>query len=138
MERIYRTIAGLACIAAFAFPESAAAMRWDWVPRVLKFENPYRGLDATRYPGFECKLRNAFGDCVAYSYVTGNQADNHPGGGTPKNYYRRVSSYGWSPLNYSDCQLDDYRRGTSPRMRYQLCDYGNPHSFKAENQTTTK
>ena len=119
----------LLCVAAFAAPQATYAMSWNWVPSVFKWENPYRGLDVSRYPGFECKMKNFLGDCVVYSYSDGNNPDNHPGGGTPKNYYRRVSSYG-DNLNYSDCQYDDYRRSIAPRTRYAVCDYGEPRTFE--------
>lgn len=127
VKRFSPILAVLLCSGALTFPTPAYA--WDWVPRVLKFENPYRGLDATRYPGFECKMRNTWGDCVVYSYITKQGPDEHPGSGTPKNYYRRVSSYGIPALNYSDCQYDDYRRSTSPHTHYSTCDYGEPKSF---------
>lgn len=128
VKRFSSFLALCLCTGVLAAPQPAYALSWDWVPRVLGLENPYRGLDATRYPGFECKVRNAFGDCVVFSYISNNGPDNHPGGGAPKNYYRRVSSYGQEPynLNYSDCQYDDYRRSTSPHTRYQICDYGEP------------
>ena len=123
----------LACLAALAAPKEASALSWDWVPKVMKFENPYRGHDVTRYPGFECKMRNAWGDCVVYSYVQANRPDNHPRGGKPKNYYRRVTSYGNSSLNWSDCQYDDYKRQTAPRTRFTVCDYGEPKTFKTRS-----
>lgn len=130
VKRLSSFLAVCLCTGALAAPQPAHALSWDWVPRVLKFENPYRGLDASRYPSFECKIRNAFGDCVVFSYVSANGPDNHPGGGKPKNYYRRVSSFGGDPfeprLNYSDCQYDDYRRNTAPHTRYTNCDYGEP------------
>lgn len=136
MKRFTSIIAGLACITALSVPQHAeAAMSWKWVRSVFEVKNPYRGQDVTRYPGFECKAWNAFNDCVAYSYVRGNTPDNHPGGGRPKNYYRRVSSPGFSPLNYSNCQLDDYRRGTAPRTRYQICDYGEPRAYETTGGT---
>ncbi|MDP6561831.1 MAG: hypothetical protein QF793_02800 [Candidatus Peribacteraceae bacterium] len=129
MKRFPSFLASLLCVASLAAPTPAYAMNWDWVPRVLRFDNPYRGLDVTRYPGFECKIKNSWGDCVVYSYVDANRPDNHPGGGTPKNYYRRVSSFGGN-LNYSDCQLDDYKRGIAPRTYHQTCDYGQPRTYE--------
>lgn len=114
----------LCCAASLAAPEQAQALTWDWVPRVLKFENPYKGLDASRYPGFECKLRNTWGDCIVFSYISGNSPSPQ------KNYYRRVSSFG-DGQNYSDCQYDDYRRSTAPRTNYADCDYGEPRTYES-------
>lgn len=127
-------LSGVLCVASFAAPMQAHAMSWDWVPRVIKWENPYRGLDASRYPGFDCKIKNFLGDCVVFSYANGNRPDKHPGGGQPKNYYRRVSSYG-NDLNYSDCQYDDYNRQISPRTRYTVCDYGEPRAYETAGGT---
>lgn len=128
MKRFSSFLAGLVCASALTVPQATYALSWDWVPRILGIENAYRGLDASRYPGFECKIRNAFGDCVVFSYANTNRPDDHPGDGKPKNYYRRVSSYSADPLNlnYSDCQYDDYRRATAPRTSYTVCDYGEP------------
>lgn len=124
MKRFPSFLAVCLCAATLATPQTTYALSWDWVPRVLRVENPYRGLDATRYPGFECKLKNAWGDCVVFSYVTENRPSPQ------KNYYRRVSSFG-DGLNYSDCQYDDYRRSTSPHTYYPPCDYGEPRSYES-------
>jgi hypothetical protein len=120
MKRYSSLLAGLLFAVTLATPMQAEAMSWDWVPRVLGIENPYRGLDATRYPGFECKKRNSWGDCVIFNYITENVPNKQ------KNYYRRVSSFRGSDLNYSDCQYDDYKRSTAPATRYAICDYGTP------------
>lgn len=117
MKAYTSIFASLLFVTALATPEQAQALSWDWIPRVLGIENQYRGLDATRYPGFECKKRNSWGDCVIFNYVTENAPNKQ------KNYYRRVSSYG-DNVNYSDCQYDDYKRDTAPRTRYTICDYG--------------
>lgn len=143
MKRFYSFLAVTLCAASFATPTQVNAMSWDWVPRVLRWENPYRGLDVTRYPGFECKIYNFLGDCVVYSYVDGNRPDKHPGGGKPKNYYRRVSSFEnhtkksayEQNLNYADCQYDDYRRSIAPRTRYTVCDYGEPRTYETAGGT---
>lgn len=134
MKRFPQFLAALLFVASLSAPTEAYAISWDWVPRVLKWENPYRGLDASRYPGFECKIYNFLGDCVVHSYVDGNRSDNHPGGEKPKSYYRTTSSFRNNTntpifernLNYSDCQYDDYRRAIAPRTRYTVCDYGEP------------
>jgi hypothetical protein len=144
MKQFYSFLAIALCAASFAAPSKALAMSWDWVPRVLKWENPYRGQDVTRYPGFECKIRNFLGDCVLYSYVDSNRPDKHPGGGKPKNYYyRRVSSFenglkrsGYEKnLDYSDCQYDDYRRQIARRTRPTICDWGEPRTYKTAGGT---
>ncbi len=118
----FSSILELTILLATALAPQQAYAAWEWVPKVWKFENPYRGLDASRYPGFECKLRNSWGDCVVLSFVAQNKPDKQ------KNYYRRVSSYGIESLNYSDCQYDDYRRETSQHTYYTNCDYGEPRS----------
>ncbi len=118
MKRFSSFLATLVCVVSLGTPEHASALSWDWVPRVLKVENQYRGLDATRYPGFECKKRNAWGDCVIFTYITENKPAEQ------KNYYRRVSSF--EGLNYSECQYNDYNRAIAPRTRYTVCDYGTP------------
>jgi len=120
MKRYSSLLASLLFAVTLATPEQAQALSWDWVPRVLGIEIQYRGLDATRYPGFECKKRNSWGDCVIFSYITENVPNKQ------KNYYRRVSSFLGSDLNYSDCQYDDYKRSTAPRTRYAIRDYGTP------------
>ena len=128
MKRFSTIIAGLTCVCALSAPEATYAMSWDWVPRVLRWENPYRGLDATRYPGFECKIKNSWGDCVVYSYTDENRPVKQ------KNYYRKVSSYG-EGLDYSDCQYDDYRREIAPRTRYSVCDYGELRTYETVGGT---
>ncbi|MDA0376306.1 MAG: hypothetical protein O3A80_03285 [bacterium] len=135
MKRFPLFLAAFVCAVSLSAPAQAhAAMSWDWVPKVLKWENPYRGLDASRYPGFECKIKNFLGDCVVFSYVDGNRPDKHPGGGKPKNTYRRVSSYG-DDLNYSDCQYNYDNRQISPRTRYTVCDYGEPRAYETAGGT---
>ncbi|MDP7069574.1 MAG: hypothetical protein QF815_03530 [Candidatus Peribacteraceae bacterium] len=112
MKRFSSLLAGLVCVAALAVPQSTYAFSWgDWL-------NPYRGLDATRYPGFECKLRNSWGDCVVFSYITSNKPNKQ------KVYGRKIfSSYG---LNFSECQYDNYLQDSAPRTNYKICDYGEP------------
>jgi|GEM_PF-961980 hypothetical protein len=130
MKRFPSFLAGLLCAASLAAPTTTHAMSWDWVPSVFKWENPYRGLDVTRYPGFECKIKNSWGDCVVYSYIDSNR----PSDNNTKNYYRRVSSYG-DNLNYSDCQYDDYRREIAPRTRYSVCAHGKPRTYNTAGGT---
>ena len=119
----FSSFLAVACFCTFFAPAEAHAA-WEWVPKVLRYENPYRGLDATRYPSFECKLQNSWGDCVVFSYISENVPNKQ------KNYYRRVSSFDGTNLNYSDCQYDDYRRETSPHTYYTNCDYGEPRSYE--------
>ncbi|MBM3231246.1 hypothetical protein FJZ28_02865 [Candidatus Peregrinibacteria bacterium] len=112
----------LAFSLAISAPTAVSAAGWDWVPKVFSFENPYRGADASRYPGYDCKARNAWGDCVVYTYVPAYDSEYARG-----HLYRTVTSFG-DNQNYSGCQFNDYRRDTARRTRPTVCDYGEPSS----------
>ncbi|MCA9370708.1 MAG: hypothetical protein KC680_01975 [Candidatus Peregrinibacteria bacterium] len=66
MKRFSSFLALCLSVATLAYPAPAYALNWDWIPKVLKFENPYRELSVKRYHGFECKVKNAWGDCIVF------------------------------------------------------------------------
>ena len=119
---IKRIFASLAFSVAFFMPLTARAALWDWVPRVIPTTDYSQVTDASRFPGYECKARNSWGDCIVYSYITPN---------TPtygRNPYRNVTSF--EGQLYSDCQFNDYKRDTARHTRPSTCDYGTPSYAK--------
>ncbi len=98
MKRFYPILTAILLCGALGTPVPVYALSWDWVPRVWKFENPYRERDVSHNPGFKCKMKNSLGDCVVFNYVPAGTKEPS----NLKNYYRRVSSYGGSDLDYSD------------------------------------
>lgn len=120
-----RLFASLAFSVAFFTPFAARAALWDWVPRVIQTQDLSGVTDPSRYPAYECKARNAWGDCVVYSFI----APGTPTGG--RNPYRTVTSMGGAL--YSDCQFNDYKRGTARHTRPSTCDYGEPRFAETHN-----
>ena len=116
-----RLIASLAFSVTLLTPFAARASMFEWVPRIMKTTDFSSIQDPSRYPGYECKATNAWGDCVLYTYLT----PNTPMGG--RNLYRTVTSFG-DGLNYSNCQFNDYKRDTARRKRPSTCHYGEPRS----------